>query len=350
MLSSDALAVLAGVKTGPRPDGFALVIPEQLDRPLYEEVNEVLRRLGGKWKRGAGHLFTWDPAPLIAQVVASGEMPPNNPNAYHPTPPAIVAQVLDALDADGIGVVSILEPSAGTGALALAALERFGVVPDCCEVDPLLRGVLESHGLPVVASDFLTFQPAELYDVVVMNPPFSVAGDPMAWETHLRRAWSMVRLGGRLACVTPAGWPVIGTSKRHEDARLFVSRTFDIVPVDGRFDTTNIDTLIVSGAKMAEQWRDEEYNGWPSWAAFNAGLILTNDSQTQQASYKAARAGLEAFKEHARGHALHAWKEYGTVWALTDADALALWRFMLGEDEDSEPVIVGQGDLFAGVA
>ena len=68
------MAIKASVKTRWRSYVRWNVIPTgritsgQLDRSLYEEVNEVLVRLGGKWKGGRtkAHLFPYDPRPLVA--------------------------------------------------------------------------------------------------------------------------------------------------------------------------------------------------------------------------------------------------------------------------------------------
>src|SRR5579885_3284456 len=92
-ISAKALAVLREMECD---SDRARITSGQLDRPLYEEVNEVLVRLGGKWKGGrtAAHVFPYyDPRPLLAGVVTTGIRPPKNPTAFFPTPPALVERV-----------------------------------------------------------------------------------------------------------------------------------------------------------------------------------------------------------------------------------------------------------------
>ncbi len=63
------LAVLASM----RVDG-QVVLPyaEKLDRDAYLRLNKVLEALGGKWKRGKGHVFDGDPSERIEAAVATG--------------------------------------------------------------------------------------------------------------------------------------------------------------------------------------------------------------------------------------------------------------------------------------
>jgi 16S rRNA G1207 methylase RsmC len=44
-----------------------------------------------------------------------------------------------------------------------------------------------------------------VFDAVVMNPPFAVSDDPHVWLEHLRLAWHLMRPGGWLVSVVPAG-------------------------------------------------------------------------------------------------------------------------------------------------
>ena len=89
-ISAEALTVLREAECD---SDRVRITSGQLDRTLYKEVNEVLVRLGGKWKGGhtKAHLFPYDPRPLLAGVLATGDMPPKNPWAFFPTPPELVS-------------------------------------------------------------------------------------------------------------------------------------------------------------------------------------------------------------------------------------------------------------------
>lgn len=130
---------------------------------------------------------------------------------YYPTPPDIVAKVIDAADI-GPGDV-VLEPSAGTGALANAARDT-GAQVDVIEVEPRLQGYLRSLGFPVVGTDVLTFPAVGLYDVVVMNPPFEDKQD----VAHVRHAYDLLLPGGRLVAIMSEG-PFFRQSKTDEAFR-----------------------------------------------------------------------------------------------------------------------------------
>src|SRR6266702_3729890 len=91
-VKSEVLDVLRNGHT----TGMSYFLPTgQLDRKLYQEVNEVLERIGGKWNRKAkAHLFEIDPAALLDLVSTTGEMPPRNPTAFFPTPEPVIAELL----------------------------------------------------------------------------------------------------------------------------------------------------------------------------------------------------------------------------------------------------------------
>ncbi len=114
-ISEAALDVLASTRV---EENIAYLPPVQLPRHLYEEVNDVLMRLGGKWKRGKGHVFEADPAADIQLVIQSGLMPPKNPLNVYLTPAGLASEMIQRLNAylDIEPAMCVLEPSAGKGA------------------------------------------------------------------------------------------------------------------------------------------------------------------------------------------------------------------------------------------
>lgn len=115
---------------------------------------------------------------------------------------------------------TVLEPSAGGGALAMAARKQGGVVT-CVEIQPGL-----AHELKAVRGfrdtrqgDFLQMTPDQLgtFDKVVMNPPFDRGRDC----DHVRHAWQFVKPGGMLVAIMSAR-AEFGTDARHKALHAIV--------------------------------------------------------------------------------------------------------------------------------
>lgn len=115
-------------------------------------------------------------------------------DGFFPTPPGLVSTVLDwALIQKG---EAVLEPSAGKGDLAEAAKAAGGVVVGF-EINHNLAEICKAKGLDVERADFMTMQPIEAFDKVVMNPPFEKLAD----VEHVRRAFQWLKPGGRLVAI-----------------------------------------------------------------------------------------------------------------------------------------------------
>lgn len=153
-------------------DGSQLRLPGQLERKLYERVSKVLKAIGGKWSSAKkAFVFKEDVGDLVTSIADSGEFVPDRQTfQYFPTPEALAREIVEIAGIrDG---ERTLEPSAGQGNIA-----RFMPSPDCIELDPKNRAILEEQGFRVVGDDFMTFEPSEPYDVIVMNPPFCKGQD-----------------------------------------------------------------------------------------------------------------------------------------------------------------------------
>ncbi|MBT2234991.1 rRNA adenine N-6-methyltransferase family protein [Nonomuraea sp. NEAU-A123] len=90
------------------------------------------------------------------------------------SPPAVVDRLKDLAEIEP--GMTVLEPSAGTGNIAAAAVE-LGAAVDCVELDSGLAKVLAERVSGVnrlSIRDFLDLEPdGQSFDRVVMNPPFS---------------------------------------------------------------------------------------------------------------------------------------------------------------------------------
>jgi hypothetical protein len=118
---------------------------------------------------------------------------------FYPTPPEVAATMLDPLDLRGRVVV---EPSAGSGNLVQACLERGAAEVLMVEPEPKLRAILA--GIPadcrLIAADWLTVTAEQIshVDLIVMNPPFS------ADERHILHAWEIAPPGCEIVALCNA--------------------------------------------------------------------------------------------------------------------------------------------------
>lgn len=165
-------------------DGSLLRLPGQLERKLYERVSKVLKAIGGKWSSAKkAFVFKEDVGDLVTSIADSGEFTPDRQTfQFFPTPEALAREIVEIAGIhDG---ERTLEPSAGQGNIA-----KFMPSPDCVELDPKNRTILEEHGFRIVGDDFMTFEPSEPYDVIVMNPPFCKGQD----ARHILKAISIAK-------------------------------------------------------------------------------------------------------------------------------------------------------------
>lgn len=152
---------------------------------------------------------------------------------------------------------TVLEPSAGGGALVRAALRTRCSHVTAIENDPhgiemlgYLRDRVNVHGdtrMAIDPRDFFDVSPAsypELFDVVVMNPPFSNAQE----VEHVLHAWEFVKPGGRLVAImsNAVQWRTDGRYRVFAD---FLERTGAEIkknPASSFKESgTNVETLMV---------------------------------------------------------------------------------------------------------
>jgi predicted RNA methylase len=176
----------------------SVALPNQLERKLYEDVNKVLVHAGGKWNRGAkAHVFASDPRVKLGLALETG-VSVDEKKLYQEffTPPDLADTL--AVTA-GVGGMTVLEPSAGAGAIALAC-RKFGAKEVVCvELQRVHAERLKSLGFQTYERDFLSIGagPVGLFDRVVMNPPFTKGQD----LRHIEHAKKFLKPGGRLVSV-----------------------------------------------------------------------------------------------------------------------------------------------------
>lgn len=134
---------------------------------------------------------------------------------FFPTPPEVIDLMIEPLTREsyssreqriaGIpdrkslrGTYRILDPSAGRGDILSHLKSKYDVKSQyrgyshkyyAIEIEPELRAILKEKGFNPIAFDFLQFQPDQLFDLIVMNPPFSEGAE------HLLHAWDILPHG-----------------------------------------------------------------------------------------------------------------------------------------------------------
>lgn len=118
---------------------------------------------------------------------------------FYPTPLNVVYKMLGKV-ADRKKNMTFLEPSAGSGNIleVIKNDSRFKKIY-AIESNPDLVLTLQGKGYKVISNDFLTFEPTNTFDCIIMNPPFSNG------DEHLLKAWELIKNGtGDVICLLNA--------------------------------------------------------------------------------------------------------------------------------------------------
>jgi predicted RNA methylase len=193
-VDNDILEILARMQV----DGQILrPVSETLDRGVYKRLNEVLEGMGGKWKRGAGHIFADVPdlADRVEAVLLTGnyhcQKSADKLLGFFRTPTGLAEQLAEEIVAAVGSEGPFLEPSAGDGRMAQAFLSagvpRSAIA--CVEEATLRVDQLRKQGFRTLETDFLTMTTHEMgcFRGILMNPPFTRGAD----IKHVRHALTM---------------------------------------------------------------------------------------------------------------------------------------------------------------
>jgi predicted RNA methylase len=199
--------------------GNVLVLPPgQLERPRYLAFDKAMKALGGAWNRKAGgHVFSFDPAELIAQAKETGEVVDRKQTLqFFETPAVVVEQMMrhaKARHARGLGRLDgriALEPSAGHGRLVLPLLQ-WGATVTAVEIDEHNSAELDrrvvaagmTDRFELITADFLQakHEIPPCFDLILMNPPFTRGQD----AEHINQAYLLLAPGGRLVAICGRG-------------------------------------------------------------------------------------------------------------------------------------------------
>ncbi|HGN8926175.1 methyltransferase [Klebsiella variicola] len=246
-VTQDVLSVLSDCQF----QANQLVLPDQLDRSLYVKTNKVIELAGGKWNRKAkAHLFPDNAEERIELVIltASVDKPKDDFN-FFPTSQKVIRQMLDSVSLRAGD--RVLEPSCGDGRILYAAYqEQPDIILTGIELEPVRAALLRknelitSTGAELVECDFLSWNPTNKFDVILMNPPFIKSAD----IHHVDHAISMLDKGGRLSAVMSAGVKFRNTrliKAFRERVASLGGEFFDLEPGSFKESGTMVNTVLL---------------------------------------------------------------------------------------------------------
>jgi len=192
-------------------EGNVVKLPsEQLDRKLYQEVAKALELIGGKWKGGKvfGFVFETDPTDLLEEIANGEKRNLKKEFQFFATPEKLADELVYLAELKPHD--TILEPSAGQGAIIKAINKVCDCVPDCFELMYVNTVILNKSGLRfnLIGDDFLKHT-GKTYTKIIANPPFTKNQD----IDHLKEMYECLSRGGRLVCITSESW-VNGSQKK----------------------------------------------------------------------------------------------------------------------------------------
>lgn len=233
-------------------DGIAR-FPKEPRIPDWPALKKVMTALGGSWKTGDGFRFgaEVDADELICQARMTGHIIDPRAADFFETPDEL-GDLVVAKCGPISGDASVLEPSAGRGAL-VRAVRRACKPLTLFAVEALEANFSALSKLPwgtddgIMQADFLSLKPGGIgeFDFVVMNPPFSKRQD----IRHVQYAYrSFLKPGGTLVSIMSGG-VTFRDDALGRDFRAFVEARGEIEDLpDGSFakSGTQVRTVLVT--------------------------------------------------------------------------------------------------------
>lgn len=200
--------------------GQSVEFPDPLGPDVWATTKAALIRMGAEHARNTSR-FDFDPdqdaRSVVTATLKTGQiMGAKGAAGWVPTPQDLARHIVGQYMEHSYNSrdrVRVLEPSAGRGAL-VDAITRGGRDVDwldvtAVELDARRAAYIDFEGVTVVVDTFEAFADAaesdgQLFDVVMMNPPYSVPGKADIWALHVLLAWRLLTPGGCLVAIVPA--------------------------------------------------------------------------------------------------------------------------------------------------
>jgi predicted RNA methylase len=233
-------------------EGNVIKLPsQQLDRKLYLDTAKKLELIGGKWKGGKvfGFVFSSNPTELLEQIKGGESRNLQKEFQYFPTPRPLAERLVEMAELDR-GDYTILEPSAGQGAMLNVIVEKAQKPVYCFELMDINRAILDRNEKALIlGDDFLTeIDPSHTlygkFDRIIANPPFARNQD----INHIYKMYLTLKKGGIMVSMASKHW-TFSQNKKETYFRNWLERVgAEVDSVEaGAFKEsgTNIETVII---------------------------------------------------------------------------------------------------------
>jgi len=228
-------------------EGNIIKLPSgQLAREEYMQVKKKLEGIGGKWKGGKtyGFIFDVNPEKLLKEIIEGNNINLKKDFQYFATPKKIADKLVYYADIQNHD--TILEPSAGQGAIIKAINKYSDIRPDCYELMEQNRIILKENPevyFKLIGNDFLRSESKE-YSKIIANPPFTKNQD----IEHIYKMFERLGNGGRLVSIASNHWKQSQNKKETNFRNWLDKHNAEIVEIEsGEFKEsgTNISCCII---------------------------------------------------------------------------------------------------------
>lgn len=208
----------------------------------YSDVRKALLNAGATYKRNT-FVFKTDAQPYMDRLTGGDSVNIKKEGQFYATPPDVAEWMVRELHYHS--GQSILEPSAGEGALIDAFIQehggKAGIELFYIEKDHIRNKILRDkykqtnfYHLHPDGDDFLNLA-THTFDRILANPPFAKNQD----IDHIRKMWNVLKWGGRIVTVASNHWQIASGKKEREFKQWIEDVDAGIFPLDsGRFKSS----------------------------------------------------------------------------------------------------------------
>lgn len=179
----------------------------------YADVRKALLNAGASYKSNT-FIFPNDAKPYIDRLMGGESVNIKKEFQFFATPAELAEKLVYWADCQNHH--SILEPSAGQGAIIKAIQAVCAVRVDYCELMDVNRAVLADFTATYLCDNFLELT-AVSYDRIVANPPFNKNQD----IDHVKHMYKLLKSGGRIVSIMSNSWRT-GSQKKQIEFRQWI--------------------------------------------------------------------------------------------------------------------------------
>ena len=192
-------------------------LPRIDEGPLanYADVRKAFLNAGATYKSNT-FIFPSDAKPYIDRLMGGESVNIRKEFQFFATPAKLASDLVYWADVKNHH--TILEPSAGQGAIIKAIQAVCSVNVDYCELMDINRAVLaDLSSCTSIAEDFMKVGRYGYYDRIIANPPFAKNQD----IDHVMHMYKHLKTGGRMASIMSNSWRT-GSQKKQVDFRQWI--------------------------------------------------------------------------------------------------------------------------------